>query len=96
MMSTNALSLSCARCSTPLTAGRGDFYVVSIIAVADPSPPVFLEEDLTRDVAREIRRLVRRMGSMDEQEAMDQVYRRKVLALCLPCYHEWIENPARR
>jgi hypothetical protein len=95
-MSAPAPSLSCARCSTPLTAGRGDFYMVSIVAVADPSPPVFLEEDLTRDVAREIRRLVKRMEGMEEQEAIDQVYTRKALALCLPCYHTWIENPARR
>ena len=95
-MSTSANPLNCARCSMPLTAGRGDFYMVSIVAVADPSPPVFLEEDLTRDVAREIRRLVKRMSGMEEQEAMDQVYTRKVLTLCLPCYHDWIEDPARR
>jgi hypothetical protein len=95
-MSQAALLLSCARCAKPLTAGRGDFYLVSIVAVADPSPPVFLEEDLARDVAREIGQLVKRMWDLDEQEAMDQVYTRKVLALCLPCYNDWIENPVRR
>jgi hypothetical protein len=95
-MSHAAPPLSCARCAKPLASGRGDFYLVSIVAVADPSPPIFLEEDLTRDVAREIRRLIKRMKGLDEQQAIDQVYTRKVLALCLPCYHDWIENPARR
>ena len=64
----------------PLTPGRGEHYLVSIVAVADPSPPVFDEEDLMRDVSREIRHLLRRMKGMDEQDALDQVYTRKVLA----------------
>jgi hypothetical protein len=37
------------RCSTELVPGKGDFYVVKIEAVADPSPPVFDEDDLNKD-----------------------------------------------
>jgi hypothetical protein len=84
----------CERCAAPLEPGRGDSYLVGIVAVADPSPPIFAEEDLARDVGREIDRLLGRLKDVDEQGAMDQVYRRKVFALCAPCYARWIEDPA--
>jgi hypothetical protein len=80
-------------CSKELHPGRGDFYRVRIEAVADPSPPSFTEEDLARDVSAEISRLLERMRDMTEQELRDQVHRRVVLHLCIPCYARWIENP---
>ncbi len=85
--------LFCARCARPLFPGRGDFYVVRIEAMADPSPPVFDDEDLQRDPSNEISRLLEEMKDLSEQELMDQVYRRLVLHLCRPCYERWIENP---
>jgi hypothetical protein len=85
--------LLCARCSAELTPGKGDFYIVRIEAVADPTPPSFSEDDLKRDHRAEIERLVSQMRDLSEQEAMYQVYRRLVLCLCGPCYRDWIENP---
>jgi hypothetical protein len=83
----------CARCSKPLAPGRGDHYLVGIVAVADPSPPVVTEEDLARDLSREIRILLDRLRGTSEAEAMDQVVRRKVFRLCNACYKGWIESP---
>jgi hypothetical protein len=83
----------CDRCGREVQPGRGDFYLVSIVAVADPSPPFFTEDDLVRDVSREIDRLVKNLAGVEEQDAIDQVYRRKVLVLCVPCYARWIESP---
>ncbi len=85
---------SCDRCSASLHRGRGEFYLVSIVAVADPSPPTFTESDLAGDVSREIDRLLKRLEGMDELDAIDQVYRRKVLHLCTRCYLYWIQDPA--
>jgi hypothetical protein len=85
----------CARCSVELHPGRGELYAISIVAVADPSPPVFTEEDFDRDVGREIDRLIKRMRGLNEQEVMEQVYHRKIIYLCVPCYHTWIEHPTR-
>lgn len=85
--------LFCDRCSALLTPGRGELYVVRIEAMADPSPPSFTAEDLARDVRHEIERLIARLGNVTEQEAKDQVYRRLVLFLCVPCYRKWIEDP---
>jgi hypothetical protein len=85
--------LFCNRCSTELFPGKGNFYVVQIEAMADPSPPDLDERDLGEDPQREIQRLVDEMSDLSQQELMDQVYRRVTIFLCLPCYSKWIENP---
>jgi hypothetical protein len=85
--------LICDRCSAGLQPGRGDHYVVAILAVADPAPPIFTEEDFDRDVRRELDRLIKRLDDVGGQEALDQVYRRKQLYLCVKCYERWIEDP---
>ena len=83
----------CARCTVELTPGRGDFFVVRIEAVADPTPPNIAGEDLNRDHQQEIDRLLDQMRQLSAQEALDQVCRRLILTLCGPCYREWIEDP---
>jgi hypothetical protein len=87
------LACTCRRCGRDLHPGRGELYAVSILAVADPYPPVFTEEDLTTDVGAEIRRLVRQLSGLDAQQARDQVYRRLVFHLCATCYERWINDP---
>ena len=89
----NTDPLFCDRCSTILSPGRGNLYLVRIEAVADPFPPTISAEDLEQDASEEIHRLLRQMGTMTEQELMDQVHRRLRLYLCAPCYARWIENP---
>ena len=86
--------LFCDHCQAILRPGSGDFYVVRIEAVCDPTPPVFSEEDLQRDPKEEIQRMLEILRGVSEQEAMDQVYRRVILHLCGPCYRQWIEDPA--
>jgi hypothetical protein len=85
--------LFCHRCAVELTPGRGDFFVIKIEAVADPTPPTITKEDLERDNAGEIDRLAEAMAGLSEQEALDQVYRRLTIHLCDACYRRWIENP---
>jgi hypothetical protein len=84
---------ACHRCGHALTPGRGELYVVSVLAVADPYPPVFTEDDLAVDAGAEIRRLIKQLSGLDAEEARDQVYRRLVFTLCTACYESWIENP---
>lgn len=93
-MTTDDSPLFCDRCSTQLVPGKGNFFVVNIEAVADPSPPNIDEEDLHKDHRREIQELVEEMRGLSQQELLDQVYRRVTILLCLRCYAEWIENPA--
>jgi hypothetical protein len=94
--SSDAPGLFCKHCARELHPGRGDLYVVSILAVADPAPPVFSEDDLARDIGREIQQLVAQLRNLDALQAQDQVFRRLVFHLCGSCYHNWIEDPTGR
>ena len=85
--------LLCKRCQREVHPGRGDYYLVRIEALADPEPPIITEEDLDLDAGAEIEHLIRRMRGLSEQELERQVYRRKVVYLCVPCFNRWIENP---
>jgi hypothetical protein len=91
---TTELPLLCTRCLKTLEPGRGDFYVVNIEAIADPTPPSFSGEELTRDYRADWRQIVAALKDVSPQEALDQVYRRVVIHLCNACYREWIEDPA--
>jgi hypothetical protein len=93
-MTTDDSPLLCSRCLKLLEPGRGNFYVVTIDAVADPSPPIIEPGDLQRDLRHDWREVVAALADTSPQEALDQVYRRMTIHLCLGCFAEWIENPA--
>jgi hypothetical protein len=84
---------ACRRCGRVLHPGRGDLYVISILALADPAPPVFTEDDLAQDIGAEILRLSAQLNRLDAEEAQDQVYRRVVFHLCSSCYRRWVADP---
>ena len=87
------ISLLCHRCGADLTPGKGDFYVVRITAVADPTPPHIDQVDLGVDVETEIQSLLDEMEGQTAQQLTDQVYRRMTIHLCADCYAAWIEDP---
>jgi hypothetical protein len=82
--------LCCARCKLVLRPGAGNFYRVTIEAVADPT---FSAQGPQADVRHEIEQVLAQLEGMSEQEALDQVCCRRVLHLCGRCYRHWIENP---
>jgi hypothetical protein len=90
---TDEVLFFCDRCATALQPGTADSYRVTIEAVADPWPPVVSGDDSPADLRRKIERLLEQMEGLSAQEAMDQVYRRVTLYLCVRCYRPWIENP---
>ena len=85
--------LFCNRCNRELHPGDGNFYVIRIEAIADPTPPEFSLDDLRRDHRQEIEDLLNQMKDLSERELADQVYRQLTIFLCGPCYVQWIENP---
>jgi hypothetical protein len=85
--------LFCDRCGKALRPGSGDYFRVAIEAVADPSPPIVSEEPEPADLRRDIETMLSQIEALSAQEAMDQVYRRVTLYLCIRCYQPWIENP---
>ena len=50
--------LLCTRCLKTLEPGRADFYVVSIEAVADPTPPSFSGDEVDRDYRADWREII--------------------------------------
>ena len=92
-MSTQSLPPICHRCGKQLTPGQGDFFVVRIEAVADPSGPNISAKDLEVDFDRVLDELLKQMQNLSERELMDQVYRRLRIHLCTPCFDRWFENP---
>jgi len=89
----NEEPLICHRCGAQLSPGQGNFYVVRIEALADPTPPRFSREDFDRNLNVEFERILDSMRDSSPQELMDQVYRRMTIHLCRRCYNEWIEDP---
>ena len=85
--------LFCDRCLREMRFGKGEFYLVRIEAVLDPTPPEFTEEDLARNVTAELNELVRRLEHLPAREATEQVHRNLTLYLCLACCQRWIEDP---
>lgn len=90
---TDAPSVFCSRCALELHPGTGDSFQVTIEAVADPAPPVLTGDDSADELRGAIGRLIGELADVSEREALDQVHRRMVLHLCVPCYRQWIENP---
>jgi hypothetical protein len=82
----------CARCVTELQPGAGNFFRVTIEAVADPTPVIPPQEE-DFDPGQEIKKLLAQMKDVSAQEAMDQIYRRLTIYLCNQCYRRWIEDP---
>ena len=86
-------NLSCARCGIQLQPGSGNFFRVTIEAVADPTPPQVSAEELAQDVRPQIEELLAELAQLTEAELMEQVYRRLTFFLCGPCYRPWINHP---
>jgi hypothetical protein len=83
----------CRRCARVLAPGRGEFYVVRVEAVADPSPPVITGEELARDHGAVMQDLLAQLEGYSERELLDMVHRRMTFSLCAACYRQWIEDP---
>ncbi len=86
-------TLLCHKCGKILTSGEGNFYVIRIEAVADPSPPNLSSEDLDIDFEGQFRRVFDEARDMSERDLLDQVFRRLTVHLCRRCYDVWIEDP---
>ena len=96
MPTPNEPALFCARCAAQLRPGAGNFFQVTIEAVADPSGPVAEADESPAELRRQIEATLAQLADVSAREALDQVYRRQVLHFCAPCFRGWIEDPAGR
>ena len=86
--------LLCDRCNVSLQRGRGQFFIVLIHAVADPSAPELDAYDTEIAALRkQYLELIAASKNKSEAEAMHEVFAKRTLTLCCPCYEVWLENP---
>jgi len=82
----------CDRCLCQVEEGKGAFFQVTIDAIADPTPPN-LDGLEGEDPGAAYRRLLEKLRRLSEREAMEQVHRRRIFNLCIPCLDAWLESP---
>jgi len=88
--------LTCDLCGKTLLLEEDVRYVVNLEVFAAYDPMEITEEDLRKDLRRELRELAKRMEGLDAEKAQDEVYRRFRFHLCPACQREYIRDPLRR
>lgn len=69
-------------------------YVVRIDVFADPSLPQLSSEEVAKlNFDQELRKLVKEMKHMSEEELQDQVHRRFEFKICRACQVKFLANP---
>ena len=85
----------CDRCLKELVHGRGEFYEVHIDARVDSSPPILDAPPMApEEMDEEWGKVIQQLESISQVDAMNQVYCKRRILLCSPCFQAWIDNPA--
>jgi hypothetical protein len=85
----------CDRCGRPI--GRGETrYVAKIQVYAAPDPPEITIDDLLRDHAAEIDRLIDACAGMTEEELMQDVFVEVQYDLCRRCQKTYLADALAR
>lgn len=85
--------ISCDRCGAALLVGTNVRYVVSIDVRAAYDPMELTPDDIAEDHENEIRKLLRRIEGMTEDELQDSVHRAFKFDLCPVCQKTYIRKP---
>jgi hypothetical protein len=83
----------CSRCEATVQFGRGEFHMLDVFVVADTSPPVFLEEDISIDPEREIEILLNQLRAFSAELSSAKLNTRRGFLLCNACYTVWSDDP---
>ena len=90
------MKLACDLCGKTLLLDEDVRYIVNIEVFAAYDPMELTEEDLEKDLDKELRELVERMKHMDPEKAQDSVHRRFRFDLCPACQKKYLKNPLQR
>ncbi len=95
-MQDDVTHLTCDLCGKTLLIDEDVRYIVNIEVFAAYDPMELTEEDLKKDLRKELSELVKRMEKLDPEKAQDEVYRRFQFHLCPVCQRKYIRDPLRR
>ena len=82
----------CDRCGKPIEAGALR-YIARIQVFAASDPLMITEQDLRRDHAEEIDRLLKVCAKLTEEELMRDVYVDFEFDLCPACQRAYVSSP---
>jgi len=85
--------ISCDRCGKGLLLDEDVRYLVHIVVQAAYDPMEISREDLKRSNRDEWSALIKKLETLTEQEAQDQVHREFRFDLCPPCQRVYLETP---
>ena len=85
--------LTCDGCGAPLLVESDVRYEVKIEIKAAYDPMEITEDDLAKDHQAEMAKIIARLQSVTEDEAMDEVYRTFRFDLCTPCQRKYLKKP---
>ena len=88
--------LACDLCDKTLLIEENVRYVVDIQVYAAYDPLELTAADLEKDWNAELRALVKRMETMNADEAQDSIYRHFRFHLCPACQKKYIKDPLQR
>ena len=85
--------LTCDGCGAPLLVESDVRYEVKIEVKAAYDPLEITEDDLAKDHAAEMARIIAQLENVTEAQAMDEVYRTFRFDLCMPCQKKYLKGP---
>ncbi len=86
------ISRICDRCGQPIEPGSLRYTAkIQVFAAYDPLDITF--EDLSKDHAGEIQRIIEECKDLTEEELMKDVYVDFAFDLCRPCQRAYIKDP---
>ncbi len=83
----------CDGCEVDLEPDGSNRYIVRIEAFAAAGTLEFTEQELKRDHAAEIRRVIAELENHSPDDIEDQVYRSLRYDLCPACHRRFLDGP---
>ncbi len=83
----------CDGCGLDLRSDSSDHFILKAESFAAAGRLEFTEEELGRDHAQEMRRVIAELALQSPDEIEDQVYRSLRFDLCPKCHRGFLLNP---
>lgn len=89
-------SLVCNMCGKTLLLEEDVRYIVRIQVFAAPDPMEISDDDLARDLEREMQQVIKSAEGKSARELEDEVYREFLFHLCPACQKIYLRHPLPR
>ncbi|MEK7270236.1 MAG: hypothetical protein AAB215_04750 [Planctomycetota bacterium] len=84
---------TCDGCHRKGYVGRDPRWIATIELTAAPDPIIAHPADLSKDLEAEIKKLVKQISKIPEQELKDEVHKKFQFTLCRACQKRLLRSP---